>query len=205
MSINYQVAQTPLRTAFGEFDFYCFSWGVHEEDNILCQHKKPYSSDITLVRIQSACYTAEIFRSTDCDCHAQLAQSLRRIQAEGGLFIYMLCDGRGAGLLNKVRGLALGHVNDLDTSDAYRHLGLEQDSRTYDRAVEVLRYFEVRRLRLLTNNPRKISGLAAGGLEVEREPLEIGSTEDSRPYLETKARKMGHTLTEFNKGCQQNI
>ncbi len=197
MSPSYQVARTPLQTAFGAFDFHCFSWGDHEEDDILCQHKTPYNHGVPLVRVQSACYTAEIFRSTDCDCHAQLAQSLRRIQAEGGLLIYMLCDGRGAGLLNKVRGLTLGHSQGFDTSEAYRHLGLEQDPRTYDRVVEVLRHFDVQRLKLLTNNPRKVGGLAAGGLAVEREPLEVGSTEASRPYLQTKAQKMGHMLSEF--------
>jgi GTP cyclohydrolase II len=199
MSPNYQVARTPLQTAFGEFEFYCFSWGGHEEDNILCQHKTPYRHPKPLVRVQSACYTAEIFRSTDCDCHAQLARSLRCIQAEGGLLIYMLCDGRGAGLLNKTRGLALGHTHGLDTSDAYRSLGLEQDPRTYDRVVEVLRYFGVQRLRLLTNNPRKVSGLTSGGLDVEREPLEVASTEASRSYLQTKARKMGHMLQQFRR------
>jgi len=109
----------------------------------------------------------------------------------------MLCDGRGAGLLNKVRGLTLGHSQGFDTSEAYRHLGLEQDPRTYDRVVEVLRHFDVQRLKLLTNNPRKVGGLAAGGLAVEREPLEVGSTEASRPYLQTKAQKMGHMLSEF--------
>jgi GTP cyclohydrolase II len=197
MSLSYQVAKTPLRTAFGDFDFYCFSWGAHEEENILCEQKTPYMSKAPLVRVQSACYTAEIFRSTDCDCHAQLAQSLRRIQAEGGLLVYSLCDGRGAGLLNKVRGLALGEERGLDTSDAYHHLGLDQDPRTYDRVVEVLHYFDMNQIRLLTNNPRKIDGLIAGGIAVEREPLEIGSTENSRPYLETKARKMGHILSEF--------
>jgi GTP cyclohydrolase II len=125
MSANYQIAKSPLKTTFGNFEFCCFSWGKHEEDNIVCQHKLPYSGVAPLVRVQSACYTAEIFRSLDCDCHAQLKWSLERIQAEGGVLIYMLCDGRGAGLLNKVKGLALGHSEGLDTSDAYRALGLE--------------------------------------------------------------------------------
>lgn len=199
MSAAYQVAKSPLNTTFGDFDFYCFSWGSHEEENILCQHKTPYTGGTPLVRVQSACYTAEIFRSLDCDCHAQLKRSLERIQVEGGLLIYMLCDGRGAGLLNKVKGLALGHSEGLDTSDAFRALGLEQDPRRYDRVVEVLKHFGLDRIRLLTNNPRKIDGLVASGIAVERNPLEIPATETSRPYLRTKAEKMGHLFDQFGK------
>jgi GTP cyclohydrolase II len=190
---------SPIETAYGAFDFYCFSWGRHEEDNILCATKTA-SEHRPLVRVQSACYTAEIFRSTDCDCHAQLDISLRRVAAEGGAVIYMLCDGRGAGLLSKVRGLALGNQQGLDTSDAYKAMGIPEDAREYHRAAVVLRHIGLTSLRLLTNNPRKLNGLIREGLDVQREPLEVPSTPESRPYLSTKARKMGHMLSEFTKG-----
>jgi GTP cyclohydrolase II len=134
MTEKFSVEKAPLDTIHGRFNFYCFSWGPHEEDHVLCIVNEPLGS-APLVRIQSACYTAEIFRSLDCDCHEQLEVSFRRISAEGGLLIYMLCDGRGAGLLKKVRGLGLGHTHGLDTADAYAAMGIDQDLREYGHTV----------------------------------------------------------------------
>ena len=189
---------TTLKTQLGRFKFHCFSWGEHEEDNVLVLENDQFT-DVPLVRVQSACYSAEIFGSLDCDCHAQLSESQRLIGEDGGYLIYMLCDGRGAGLLNKVRGMALGEKEGLDTSDAYRKLGLPQDPRDYARVAEIIKYFDLDRIHLLTNNPRKIEGLESAGITVERVPLEISSTDESRSYLETKANKMGHLLSEFMK------
>jgi GTP cyclohydrolase II len=197
MMVEPRIAKTVIETYFGEFDFYCFNWGEHEEDNILCL-KRDWK-DVPICRIQSACYTAEIFRSLDCDCHAQLEQSLKIIQDEGGLFIYMLCDGRGAGLYQKTHGLELTRTQGLDTSDAYRELGLNQDPRDYHRPSFVLQYFQINKLRLLTNNPRKISGLQSEGLNVKRIPLEIPATIQSFPYLLAKRTKMGHLLSQFDE------
>lgn len=195
---DYHVEKTHINTKFGQFDFYCFCWGEHEEDNILVL-VNPRHEAVPIVRVQSACYTAEIFRSLDCDCHAQLSESQRKISKEGGYLIYMLCDGRGAGLLSKVKGMELGLTHGLDTSDAYHHLGLEQDPREYGRVVQILEYFNATEIRLLTNNPRKIEGIGSSPISVNREPLEIESTPHSAPYLETKASKMGHMLSEFKK------
>lgn len=194
MSDSFQSSTTQLKTFYGEVEFSCFSWGPHEEDNVLCV-RRPGAGGPVLVRVQSACYTAEIFRSLDCDCHEQLDESLKRICRDGGLLIYMLCDGRGAGLYKKVLGLELGRTMGLDTSDAYRELGLEQDPRSYEHVVEILKYFQIDAVRLLTNNPRKLEGLKRGGIIVEREPLEIPPTPESLPYLQTKKVKMGHLLT----------
>src|SRR5262245_57584420 len=97
-----KISATRLNTYFRQFRFHCFSWSEHEEDNLLCLSTDDIPLRAALCRIQSACYTAEIFRSLDCDCHAQLERSLYRIAAEGGILIYMLCDGRGAGLYHKV-------------------------------------------------------------------------------------------------------
>ncbi|WP_123577628.1 GTP cyclohydrolase II [Pseudomonas protegens] len=198
MANAFELETTTLETKFGKFIFHCFSWGAHEEDNILVLENENTRST-PLVRIQSACYTAEIFRSLDCDCHAQLSKSQQLIADEGGYLVYMLCDGRGAGLLNKVRGLELGRLYGMDTSEAYRHLNIEQDPRSYSRVSEVLRHFELKEIRLLTNNPRKIDAIIGSGIKVTRHPLEIESTTKSAPYLKTKALKMGHMLTEFCK------
>lgn len=197
MSQQFEVNSTKLKTKYGDFDFYCFSWGIHEEDNILCQVKSEYSEP-PLVRIQSACYTAEIFKSLDCDCHEQLEASLKQIQKEGGILIYMLCDGRGAGLQNKVKGLELGRLHNLDTSDAYKTLGIEQDPREYNRTAQILQYFHINSIRLLTNNPRKLEGLKKYGIKTVREPLEIPATLHSTPYLKTKTFKMGHMMKQFD-------
>ena len=195
---SYIHERTTICTVYGTFHLHCFAWGQHEEDNVLVlEAKAGVESTRPLVRVQSACYTAEIFRSLDCDCHAQLAQSLELISEAGGLLIYMLCDGRGAGLLNKIRGMELAHTQGLDTHDAYQALRIPTDPRSYERVAEILREMEYPRVSLLTNNPRKVEGVKGQGLDVVRKPLEIRSTDHSRPYLQTKALKMGHLLSEF--------
>lgn len=188
-----QIEKTILDTVYGSFDFRCFSWGSHEEDNLLCLSSTPIP-EVPLVRVQSACYTAEIFRSKDCDCREQLEEAQRRIGEEGGVLIYMLCDGRGAGLLKKVHGLELGRSEGMNTSEAYREMGLEQDPREYTRVAWILEHLGIKSVRLLTNNPRKVAGLETAGLKVTREPLEIAATEASRAYLEAKRDHMGHLL-----------
>jgi len=190
------VASTVLDTEFGEFNFVCARWGAHEEDNVLVLHK-PVVIAPPLVRVQSACYTAEIFRSKDCDCHAQLETSLRRIAAEGGAFVYMICDGRGAGLYDKVRGLELTRTQGIDTADAYRTLGLSLDPRNYERVARTLLHIGIGECRLMTNNPRKVQGLRDFGIKVIREPHEMAATEQSAPYLRAKARKLGHLFEQF--------
>lgn len=196
---QYEHAAAPLKTLYGTSTLHCFSFGPHEEDNILAISVAG-SGHPPLVRVQSACYTAEIFRSTDCDCHEQLDESLRLVHRDGGLVLYMICDGRGAGLLVKTRALALYHEQDLDTHDAYQLLGSPVDPRSYDRVAIILKALSISSLRLLTNNPRKVEGITAAGLTVEREPLEIVPTADSRPYLQTKAWKFGHWLQSVVDG-----
>lgn len=189
-----QHAVTPLKTVYGSSTLHCFSFGPHEEDNILVV-VAGNPDEGTLVRVQSACYTAEILRSTDCDCHEQLHLALERIHEEGGLFVYMLSDGRGAGLLVKIRALALAERG-LDTYEAYADLGVDPDPRSYHQVAIVLGEFNLRSIRLLTNNPRKVDGLTQYGFQIEREPLEIPATEDSRPYLLAK-KKFGHLFSQL--------
>ena len=189
---KYKVENCRINTIYGPFEFFCFNWGDHEDENILCLHVK--SENTPIVRLQSACFTAEIFRSTDCDCHEQLEYSLRLIQKEGGYFLYLLQDGRGAGIFNKTRGLKLGDTLGLDTADAYDYLGINRDPRNYERANQVLHYFQLTNIRLLTNNPRKIQAIEESGIKVERLAIEIPTTSDSLSYLITKRDKMGHLL-----------
>jgi GTP cyclohydrolase II len=125
-----QIAKTPVRTKYGTFTLYVFSWSENEQDNVLALVHNP--SAVPLVRIQSACYTGEIFESLDCDCHWQLETSLEVIQKHGGIFIYMLRDGRGAGLLAKIRGMDLSSAKKIDTAEAYHELGIPADSRHYE-------------------------------------------------------------------------
>jgi GTP cyclohydrolase II len=196
MDSNFEKAITKLNTHYGEFDFFCYSWDKHEENNVLCLSNLKDTANV-LIRVQSACYTAEIFRSLDCDCHEQLEESIKKIAKEGGIIIYMLCDGRGAGLLNKVKGLELGRTEGLDTADAYHKLNIPQDPRVYNRVVEILIDLKISSIKLLTNNPKKIEGIEMAGIKVIRESLEIPSTFESKSYLKTKALKMGHLISEF--------
>ncbi len=148
-----------------------------------------------LVRVHSQCLTGDLFGSERCDCGLQLHLALDRIQEEGrGVLLYLLQEGRGIGLVNKLRAYELqeqGH----DTVEANERLGFRPDQRDYGIGAQILRDLGVRRLRLMTNNPQKHLGLAGYGLEiVERVPLEVPPTETSRDYLRAKRDKLGHLL-----------
>ncbi|MEJ1089395.1 GTP cyclohydrolase II RibA [Microbacterium sp. Mu-80] len=198
MTEIFEHAACEFKSHYGVGTLHVYSFGPHEEDNVLCiEVPRPDPTlDDPLVRVQSACYTAEIFRSTDCDCHEQLHTSLEAVFAEGGYVVYMICDGRGAGLLTKIRGLSLGDREGLDTHDAYQRLGVGIDPREYARVAVVLRDLGVRKLRLLTNNPRKVEGLESADIRVTRVELQIPPTADSWSYLTTKRLKMGHLLDD---------
>jgi GTP cyclohydrolase II len=129
-------AQTVLQTKYGKFHWHVFSWSDNEQDNVMVLVPETVIASVPLVRVQSACYSGEIFGSLDCDCHWQLDTSLKKIQEQGGAFIYMLRDGRGAGLLTKVRGMALSLTLGIDTADAYERLGVPLDPRNYDQAAK---------------------------------------------------------------------
>lgn len=194
----YKISECELNTHYGSFDFYCFNYGECENDNVLVLKSKK-SGKIPMVRIQSACFTSEIFRSKDCDCHEQLETSLEIITRDGGLLIYLLQDGRGAGIFLKVQGMHLSQTEDLNTAQAYDKLKIQRDPRQYDRVIDVLNYFKINTLNLLTNNPRKISGLESNGIKVSRVPLEIEPTKDSITYLTSKKTELGHLFKKYIK------
>jgi len=149
-----------------------------------------------LVRVHSQCVTGDIFGSLRCDCGEQLAAAMRRVEEEGrGVVLYMKQEGRGIGLVNKLRAYKLQDEQGLDTVEANLALGFQMDHRDYGIGCQILRDLGIRKLRLMTNNPRKRVGLAGYGLEiVERVPIEIPPNEVNRRYLLTKRDRMGHLI-----------
>jgi GTP cyclohydrolase II len=148
-----------------------------------------------LARVHSECWTGEVLRSHKCDCRDQLDRAMRAIAAAGrGVVVYLRQEGRGIGLGNKVMAYAL-QSEGVDTVDANRLLGFADDARTYEVAAEMLRDLGVKKVALMTNNPRKVQGLSACGIEVvERVPLRAEPNEHNAEYLAVKASKMGHEL-----------
>lgn len=146
-----------------------------------------------LVRIHSECMTGDVFHSQRCDCGQQLKESLKRIEEVGrGIVLYMRQEGRGIGLLNKLRAYALQDEG-LDTVEANEALGFKDDEREYHLCAQILNDLQVSSVRLMTNNPRKIEGLKSNGINVSRRvSLEIEPHEHNEKYLRTKRVKLGH-------------
>jgi GTP cyclohydrolase II len=193
-----KISYCELNTHFGIFDFYCFNFGICENDNVLVVKSKNHY-EVPTIRIQSACFTSEIFRSKDCDCHEQLETSLKIISENGGMLIYLLQDGRGAGIFLKIQGMFLSQTKGFNTAEAYDELEIERDPRQYNRVVKILEYFKINKINLLTNNPRKIKGMEDNGIVVNRISLEIEPTKDSIGYLKSKKSELGHLFDKYIK------
>jgi len=191
-----KVAEADFPTRFGRFRIFGFA-GIRptetEEAVVLTLGDLSPASGAPLVRIHSECLTGDVFHSLRCDCRSQLEIALEKIVAEGrGVFIYEHQEGRGIGLLNKLRAYELQDQG-LDTVEANEKLGFAADLRDYALPAAILNYFKIKRVRLLSNNPEKISALENAGIQViERTPIIAPAIDTTTEYLKTKREKMGH-------------
>jgi GTP cyclohydrolase II len=196
-----KVAEADFPTEFGLFRIYGFEGRCGdriEEAVVLSMGNLSRPEDGPLVRIHSQCLTGDVFHSLRCDCQAQLEQAMNRIAAEGcGLLIYEHQEGRGIGLLNKLRAYEL-QDHGADTVEANEQLGFRADLRNYELPAEILRYFGLTQIRLLSNNPDKVQAVERAGICVsERVPCMAEPVGFREHYLRTKREKMGHLLEGF--------
>lgn len=198
------VESVALPTSFGEFDMYIFRSEILKQEHVAIV-KGPLErlkNEAPMVRVHSECFTGDILGSLRCDCGDQLAASLKLIEENGsGAVIYLRQEGRGIGLFNKIKAYQLQDKG-MDTAEANLHLGFPVDSRDYTMAAQILKYFGITNLKLMTNNPLKIDGLKKLGVKnIERCPLEINANHKNAQYLLTKKVKLGHLLkqTIFNQ------
>ncbi len=190
-----QAAEADFPTEYGLFRIHGFEGRVRDrvEEAVVLRMGDVHSGGPPLLRIHSQCLTGDVFHSLRCDCRAQLEIALREISGEGrGLIIYEHQEGRGIGLMNKLRAYELQDQG-ADTVEANEQLGFENDLRKYALPGEILRHLGIRSVRLMSNNPEKVKALEDAGVEVaERVPCIATAHESRRGYLETKREKMGH-------------
>ena len=188
-------AETNLPTRFGNFTM--VGYGHHAEQPMphlaLVSERTDFTRPVP-VRVHSECMTGDVFGSLRCDCGEQLEESLRFTGQHGGVVVYLRQEGRGIGLLNKMKAYNLQDEG-MNTAEANLHLGYDVDERDYGLAVDILKDLNVRTILLMTNNPEKIRGLSEAGIVVEKRlPLEIKPHRENYDYLHTKQELMGHWL-----------
>lgn len=190
-----RVAEARLPTRYGNFKAIAYKSEVDVGEHIALTIGEWSKDDPVLVRIHSECLTGDVFGSLRCDCGEQIELALKMLAEEGtGVFLYMRQEGRGIGLHNKIKAYSL-QDSGLDTVEANTSLGFEPDLRHYGVGAQILQDLGIKKLRLLTNNPRKVVGLSGFELEiVDRMPVEASVTDENRTYMETKKYSMGHIL-----------
>lgn len=188
-----KLAEAALPTRFGRFRLAIYQ--LEDGEQVVAVSRGLPARGPVLLRLHSECLTGDVLGSARCDCGTQLEASMRRLaRARSGLLLYLHQEGRGIGLVNKIRAYAL-QDGGLDTVEANRALGLPVDAREYGAAAAVLHYLGITRVRLLSNNPAKWRGLQQRGIEVvERVPLETDPNPSNVSYLRTKRDRMGHLL-----------
>lgn len=191
----HRLANVKMPTKFGSFQLHLYKSDIDPHHHLALTKGDLAAEDAPLVRVHSSCLTGDVLGSLRCDCGNQLHAALRRVESEGvGVVLYMRQEGRGIGLANKILAYKLQEAG-RDTVEANEELGFEADLRDYGVGAQILVDLGLSRIRLLTNNPRKIVGLKGYGLEVVgREPLQVGETEFNNTYLKTKRDKLGHLL-----------
>jgi len=200
-----QLVETNLPSEYGDFKIILYASKVDNKEHIAIIKGKINSKLPVLVRVHSECLTGDVFGSMRCDCGDQLQQSLKMIEENGsGVVLYMRQEGRGIGLHNKLKAYNIQEKGK-DTVEANLALGFLPDLRNYGIGAQILRDLGVRKMKLMTNNPKKIVGLNAYGLEItERVPIEIKANSTNRNYLETKKNKLGHLLLINTKDLKKN-
>ena len=190
-----RLAAPRLPTRWGEFRLHAYRADATGEEHVALVMGEVREDEPVLVRVHSQCLTGDVFGSARCDCGTQLEQALAKIADEGkGVLLYLLQEGRGIGLVNKLKAYELQELGH-DTVEANEKLGFRPDQRDYGIGAQILRDLGVRKMRLMTNNPSKYVGLGGYGLEiVDRVPLEVAPTDSTRDYLRTKRDKLGHLL-----------
>ena len=194
-----RIAEANLPTEFGNFRIVGFRQLDTGEEIVALVKGQPSNTMPVLIRIHSQCLTGDVFHSIKCDCGRQLQQAMELIEQEGcGAIIYQLQEGRGIGLMNKIRAYALQDQGQ-DTVEANLSLGFDADMRDYEVCAEVIKQLGIGAVRLLSNNPDKIEGLRSAGVEVvERVSIEVEADQTSIGYLKTKREKLGHLLENLD-------
>jgi GTP cyclohydrolase II len=190
-----KVARAELPTRHGRFTIYGFEGNGPQEEAVALVRGNVSGPTAPLVRVHSQCLTGDVLASLRCDCRAQLELSLKKIgQARSGILLYLPQEGRGIGLMNKLRAYQL-QDGGMDTVEANQELGFAADARDYDFSAQILKQLGAKKIRLLSNNPEKVRQLEKAGIRVvERVPCQPRVSKTSRGYLQTKKKKLGHIL-----------
>jgi 3,4-dihydroxy 2-butanone 4-phosphate synthase/GTP cyclohydrolase II len=190
-----RVAEAKLPTQFGDFKVIAYKASTDPDEHLALVLGDVATDEPVLVRVHSQCLTGDVFHSLRCDCGEQIEMAMKRIAGEGrGVVLYMRQEGRGIGIHNKIKAYALQDKG-LDTVEANLSLGFKADPRDYGIGAQILADLGVRNMRLMTNNPKKMSGLESYGLNiVEQLPITTQPNPHNRRYLQTKQKKLGHLL-----------
>ena len=194
-SLIEEIVRVEMPTKYGEFQLIAFLEKTTQNEHLALVKGHWQKDDPVLVRVHSSCFTGDILGSLRCDCGEQLHAAMQLVQTEGkGAILYMNQEGRGIGLVNKLKAYKL-QENGMDTVEANLHLGFPMDKRDYGIGAQILRYLDITKLRLMSNNPKKRAGLLGYGLEiVETVPIEVKPNPHNEKYLFTKRDKLGHEI-----------